>query len=329
MRGAVGGGRRGIFGTVQRAVKTGVVGGATDGDDNASTTSTTSSTTPQPTCKINHLSLSSSYSPPISPTWHPSCSSPTYRDEFEWEYVDGAEDETSSSYGFNDDFVFRPVPSKDEVQNAVISIQQVLDPTSFSKFIKGRLPYNSDNDVAEEIASPRMNRVSSVGQELDWIEPSFHLCNPRMLQYHGYDRVYDAFHLLQTDPSIQRMVMSLSSDKAVWDAVLNNEVVRELRESLIKEDGSVPENQSDRSDGFNAAADILNWIFNNTKAEVLKLMEKITKLVNGLFQPREDETTGGATEPIEGKLQTSLMLTIVVLLIVVVTRTSMARLPLP
>lgn len=27
------------------------------------------------------------------------------------------------------------------------------------------------------------------------------------------------------------MVVSLSSDKAVWDAVLNNEVVRELRES--------------------------------------------------------------------------------------------------
>ncbi|KAI8537167.1 hypothetical protein RHMOL_Rhmol09G0004400 [Rhododendron molle] len=328
MRGAVGGGRRGMFGTVQRAVKTGVVGGATDDYDNASTTSTTSSTTPKPTCKINRRSLSSSYSPPISPTWHPSCSSPTYGDEFEWVYVDGAEDEMSSSYGFNDDFVFRPVPSKDEVQNAVLSIQQVLDQTSFSKFIKGRLPYNSDNDVAKEIASPRMNRVSSsVGQELDWIEPSFHLCNPRMLQYHGYDRVYDAFHLLHSDPSIQRMVMSLSSDKAVWDAVLNNEVVRELRESLIKADGSVPENQSDRSDGFNAAADILNWIFNNTKAEVLKLMEKITKLVNGLFQPREDETTGGATEPIEGKLQTSLMLTIVVLLIVVVTRTSMARPP--
>lgn len=82
-------------------------------------------------------------------------------------------------------------------------ICRVLDPTSFSKFIKGRLPYNSDNDVAEEIASPRMNRVSSVGQELDWIEPSFHHCNPRMLQYRGYDRVYDAFHLLHTDPSIQ------------------------------------------------------------------------------------------------------------------------------
>lgn len=31
---------------------------------------------------------------------------------------------------------------------------------------------------------------------------------------------------------MQRMVISLSSDKAVWDAVLNNEVVRELKESL-------------------------------------------------------------------------------------------------
>lgn len=28
------------------------------------------------------------------------------------------------------------------------------------------------------------------------------------------------------------MVVSLSSDKAVWDAVLNNEVVQELRNSL-------------------------------------------------------------------------------------------------
>lgn len=30
---------------------------------------------------------------------------------------------------------------------------------------------------------------------------------------------------------VQRMVLSLSSDKTVWDAVMNNEVVRELRES--------------------------------------------------------------------------------------------------
>lgn len=37
---------------------------------------------------------------------------------------------------------------------------------------------------------------------------------------------------------MQRMVISLSSDKAVWDAVLNNEVVKELRGSISEEGSS-------------------------------------------------------------------------------------------
>ncbi|KAM1457567.1 hypothetical protein ACFX13_035585 [Malus domestica] len=55
---------------------------------------------------------------------------------------------------------------------------------------------------------------------------------PVRAKYHGVERVYDAFHLLQTESSMQRMVMTLSSDIAVWDAVRNNEVVRELHESF-------------------------------------------------------------------------------------------------
>ena len=30
------------------------------------------------------------------------------------------------------------------------------------------------------------------------------------------------------------MVVALSSDTAVWDAVMNNDVVRELRDSFVK-----------------------------------------------------------------------------------------------
>ena len=69
--------------------------------------------------------------------------------------------------------------------------------------------YNSDKDVADEITSPTvptvpMNKVSSDGTERDWIEPSLpQLRSSRMLQPYGSDRVYDAFHLLQTDPCIQ------------------------------------------------------------------------------------------------------------------------------
>lgn len=44
---------------------------------------------------------------------------------------------------------------------------------------------------------------SDMDTELDWIEPSLCLSNSRMLQPYPADRVYDAFHLLQTEPSIQ------------------------------------------------------------------------------------------------------------------------------
>jgi len=36
--------------------------------------------------------------------------------------------------------------------------------------------------------------------------------------------------LFERVSDVQRMVISLSSDKAVWDAILNNEAVREIRE---------------------------------------------------------------------------------------------------
>ncbi|XP_057475255.1 uncharacterized protein LOC130763367 [Actinidia eriantha] len=247
-------------------------------------------------------------------------SSPTYSDDFDWECIDGTEDERES--GSDDDSVFGSVPSKDEVQHALSSLHQAFDQTSFSKFMKGRLAYSSDKDVADEIASPTaaLKRVSSFGKKLDWIEPSLHLCNPRTLQRRGSDRVYDAFHLLHTDPSIQRMVMSLSSDKAVWNAVLNNEVVRGLRESLIKADNSVPENTHNSTGCPNAAMDILSGIFGNTKAKVMEIIKKIAKVVNELFQPPENEKTRRATDPFEEKLRTSFVLSIVVLLIVVVCR---------
>ncbi|KAL8192805.1 hypothetical protein R6Q57_027253 [Mikania cordata] len=108
-----------------------------------------------------------------------------------------------SSLNQCDDFVFCTVPSMDEVHHAVASLQQVLNRQTSS--------HDSEWDF-------------------DWIEPS-----PSMLKAHrGSESVYDAFRLLQSEPSVKRMVMSLSSDKAVWEAVMNNEVVRELRDSIYE-----------------------------------------------------------------------------------------------
>lgn len=52
-----------------------------------------------------------------------------------------------------------------------------------------------------------VNRASPVGSEVDWIEP----CLELQLGARGVERVYDAFQLLQTDPSVQVTFATCSS----------------------------------------------------------------------------------------------------------------------
>ncbi|KAF5732285.1 hypothetical protein HS088_TW18G00979 [Tripterygium wilfordii] len=283
----------------------------------------------------NNLSIYSSGSSHLSPFSVPLSSSsvvptcwPSFGagsgsscDEFEWVSVDGSQDDRA--FGFVDDFVLGPVPSADEVQYAVSALQQVSDVARHSQHVRDKYAYNSDRDGANCIPSftDSVGRVSSVGSDLDWVEPSQNNYNSRMLQRHGRDRVYDAFHLLQTEPFVQRMVISLSSDKAVWDAVMNNDAVRQLKE-LYYSDESINQHSSDEpSDDSNPAVNIVRWIFDNTKAKVMEVIDNIMKLTNELFKPSDEEKTAtGGTYLFQEKLKTSFQLAIVVLLIVIVSR---------
>ncbi|XP_043718030.1 uncharacterized protein LOC122665976 [Telopea speciosissima] len=261
------------------------------------------------------LNLPVSETSPTVPNWD-SCASSHYfcdGDEWEWESVNGGvvDHEHDRANMIFDNYVFGAVPSQNEVEDAVSSLKQTVAPALYSRFCEDQSFSSLDKDVTDHTEDPARS-------ELDWIEPTLHLYNPRLSQSHQYGRVYDAFHLLQTEPSIQRMVISLSSDKAVWDAVLNNEVVKELKESFcIVEDAN-----SQRSDESpDRAASILKWILNNTKAKVLELIEKLRQLVNEVFQPpQKEKNTSATTDLFENRLRTSLLLSIVVLLIVVVTR---------
>ncbi|CAN6565133.1 unnamed protein product [Malus baccata var. baccata] len=148
----------------------------------------------------------------------------------------------------------------------------------------------------------------------------------KMLQSHGSERVYDAFHLLQTESSVQRMVMALSSDTAVWDAAMNNEVMRELRESSYADEEKSSDSPQENSDDNNdKATNIVKWIFQNTTAKVMEAIEKVTKVMGDLFQPPSSgNAKAEASNRFEDKLKTSFMLSVVVLLIVVVIRTHKA-----
>ncbi|XP_009802233.1 uncharacterized protein LOC107778812 isoform X2 [Nicotiana tabacum] len=360
MRRSFGGGGRGMGGggggssggsgmlrAVQRAVRTGgtVSGAAQEPFSHSTTTAKTTRTATSTTShafnnKANTTLSLSSLSPlstlnnqlPLSATaFAPAWDSSTYNtDESEdWECLEECEDERVNI--LFDDYILGTVPSTDEVHNAVSALQRVLEPSHFSYSTNDGLGYNSNEDKTDELTSSinLMREVSSSGSMSDWIEPSMHICNSKLIQSYGANQLFDAFHLLQTEPSIQKMVISLSSDKAVWDAVLNNEAVREIRDSLKQADNGLPAGSSeegfDKSDRSDGTIDIISWIVVNTKEKVMEIVEKIIEFVNEWFQPPEEEKTSeGNSDPFDKKLRTSFFLSVVVLLVVVVARAQCA-----
>ncbi|VVA92590.1 unnamed protein product [Arabis nemorensis] len=240
-------------------------------------------------------------------------------DDFEWVSEEGSEEDVS---------VFGSVPSLDEVQDAVSALQQVFDGSSYPQLVRDRYECHPDNGVGNQIpiATGMVHQVPSFGSDLDWMEPSMQLCHSRILQPHAYDQVYGAFDLLRTEPSVQRMVMSLSSDKAVWEAVMNNEVVREIRD-LYNSGISEDEKSSDDSPRENnAAVDFIKWVFDNTMVKATEVFEKITKVVTEFFNSHNGDGNNKKSKDakfnnwLEEKLRTSVLLSIVVLLVVMVSR---------
>ncbi|KAJ6397682.1 hypothetical protein OIU77_018648 [Salix suchowensis] len=176
-------------------------------------------------------------------------------------------------------------------------------------------PVPSQSEVGSAIASLRnfMSEVSSSGQML------LDCSGVKTLQSLGYGIVRDAFSLLQTDSSIKRLVISLASDKAVWDAIISNEAVRKLQESCYPAEEYRKESCEEESD---IAARVLRWIMDITKAKIIELVDKFTLLVNEVFQPIEKEKPREETNHnADDKVRSSLLLSIVILLIVVVART--------
>uniref|UniRef100_A0A2P2JZZ2 Uncharacterized protein LOC8265826 n=1 Tax=Rhizophora mucronata TaxID=61149 RepID=A0A2P2JZZ2_RHIMU len=89
------------------------------------------------------------------------------------------------------DAILRQVPSRFEVESAIAALRD---------FVEG---------------------IPSLGVEFHWLL--------RIL--YSSVSVLQAFRSLETEPSVKRLVISLATDKAVWDAILNNEMVRTLRDS--------------------------------------------------------------------------------------------------
>ncbi|RLM55129.1 hypothetical protein C2845_PM10G08940 [Panicum miliaceum] len=96
-------------------------------------------------------------------------------------------------------------------------------------------PFDVDSDIADRqtalLSTSGHSSGNSSGSD-DWIEPAAYVLNSTALLSRQHKNVLDAFRLLQKDPTVQKMVMSLSCDKAVWSAVMNDEEFQDFRRSL-------------------------------------------------------------------------------------------------
>lgn len=251
---------------------------------------TSSSKLPSPSSSNLNFPVSANNNSALKQTCT-SCSCSCHNDPCQkLDSVDRSEEKRAS--GLSDNTVFGPVPSNIEVENAVAALQSFMD------------------------------RISSFGTELKWLQPLLGRCDPAisLSQGQGYGRgVYDTFRMLQSDPSVKRLVVSLSSDRAVWEAVINSELVRKLRESLYAADNALKHNSDEEP---NMAADILKWILDTTKAKVTELIEKFQALMDQVFKPFDSDQnpTEETRGDLEDKVRSSFLLSIVILVIVVVAR---------
>ncbi|KAK1418777.1 hypothetical protein QVD17_27924 [Tagetes erecta] len=179
---------------------------------------------------------------------------------------------------------FGPVPSQIEVQNAIYDLRRAMN--GFDGIME-QCDYGSSGTV-----------IKSLGKQ----------------------RLLDAYHLLQTDHAVQRLVVSISSDREVWDAILKNDVVRDLRGSLpltgTEEVGIGYEQEP------NSTSIIVKCIFAVMTSKIFEFMEKLEVFIFKALHSVSNKTrsTSKHDDILEEKVRSSLLLSIVILMIVFVTR---------
>lgn len=92
-------------------------------------------------------------------------------------------------------------------------------------------------------------------------------------------------------------------------------------------DQTFPESTYEESVASNGEPDdVWGWIFSNAKAKMMEIIDKVMIFINDMFQQpeREKKASEGNTDTLDQQLRTSFFLSILVLLVVVVSRAQKA-----
>ncbi|XP_057805519.1 uncharacterized protein LOC131020613 [Salvia miltiorrhiza] len=177
----------------------------------------------------------------------------------------------------NDTF-FGPVPSRAEVETAILELQRFMHDLSTTK-------------------SEQMHH---------------HFQSP------GFMKFSEAFAMMQAEPPLLNLVVSISCDEAVWEAMLSNEAVASISAAAKEEEKVVIMSCPKKADLGDV---MLRWIVGLAKSKVLQLLESFASLVAEIFQPpSKEKPTSQLDDLLDEKVRSSLLLSVVILLIVVVVR---------
>lgn len=219
----------------------------------------------------------------------------------------------------HDRLIFGSVPTQKEVQEVVSDFQDAL--TQGIIPVSGNFNYKTALSSSSSVYKKSGNKSCGTLVNLDQMERESHEDNYRIVQKAGHNNVCEAFNLLQSNPVVQEMVISLASDKTVWEALLKNEKVTEFRQSLQKDESKLRELSKDSDKPPPHQENHFMWVIENTKMKVMECIEKITELLNQYFGFVDEKDLFKKDEdPLERILRASLMLSVAVLLMILVKR---------
>ncbi|CAL9195207.1 unnamed protein product [Musa hybrid cultivar] len=217
--------------------------------------------------------------------------------------------------------VFELPPSEEETEAALSILKQVFVLGTFvhTSEIGPSLDKKAVNNVSisSEMTSKLAEKESDRHALQLHVEKATQLSSLKEFYSQGQQKILNLFNLLQTNPDLQRIVVSLSTDKAIWEAIMKNAAVEDLKESFFS--GCKVEVGSIQYDLLNGVGDIatiiVRWILDNIKTKVMGLIDKITHLVVELFHCVETERSMHILDDVLRSLfMLSLMATIVVVI---------------
>ncbi|XP_078448094.1 uncharacterized conserved protein (UCP012943) [Wolffia australiana] len=263
---------------------------------------------------VGVVSVTSSSSSSSSPAFVASLSERTsfpsqtyFYEEDGWEPIGEDDMAEAGNVGLSRRLFFGPPPSSEEVGDAVSVIQQTFAPFVMAQDLENHF---SPEKKVLMVDSPLV--ISSSESESDWVEPTLYFSRHSGTDAMAHEKVASAFRLLQTNPSIKRAVVSLSSDRAVWEAVMRNEAVQELREAFRAAESE------GKDDGEQNLSAKIYKVFQSMKDKMVELVEKIAEVVGGLFWAQNKNKE---TDPFDDALRSSFMLSVVVFIVVIISRT--------